>query len=150
MQIGSRVFVSLAVSLSSLASTFTPICVPRERSSLDPVASNEQIYYQKNSAPLEQMVGNWKNQDAATTYVTRIEVRLQDGQFLVHEWGKCHPTDCDWGEARASISGHSLLVTWKHPRSDENQEITAPRQDRLTMIARREDRTITSDYVRTE
>src|SRR5829696_9214700 len=65
--------------------------------------------------------GKWRNADAATRSITRIELRFtcQD-QILngepyppgppwhIHIWGKCHPTDCDWGEIGAERlgSGH--------------------------------------------
>lgn len=59
--------------------------------------------------------GRWRNADAATRSIPRIELRFvcQDlvinGQlhppgppWYVHVWGKCHPTNCDWGEVGAS------------------------------------------------
>jgi hypothetical protein len=65
--------------------------------------------------------GNWRNADPATRSLTRIELRFtcQD-QILngepyppgppwhIHVFGKCHPTDCDWGEVGAErlSSGH--------------------------------------------
>lgn len=58
--------------------------------------------------------GHWVNTDAATRSITRINLRFvcQDqvlnGQlyppgppWYVHLWGKCHPSDCDWGEVGA-------------------------------------------------
>ena len=58
--------------------------------------------------------GRWVNTDPATRSITRIHLRFvcQDqvlnGQlyppgppWYVHLWGKCHPTDCDWGEVGA-------------------------------------------------
>ncbi len=63
-------------------------------------------------------VGQWVNADANTRSLTRVEIRFvcQDqvlnGQpyppgppFYVHVWGKCHPTDCDWGEVGAQQLG---------------------------------------------
>jgi hypothetical protein len=54
----------------------------------------------------QQMEGTWRNTNASTTGITRIVItfpcndtnpstRLPD---TVHVWGKCSPTDCDWGE----------------------------------------------------
>lgn len=69
--------------------------------------------------PPEQ--GQWRNADPATRSLTRIHLRFvcQDliinGEphppgppWFVHVWGKCHPSDCDWGEvgARELSSGH--------------------------------------------
>lgn len=63
--------------------------------------------------PQEQ--GSWTNADPQTNSITRIQVRFvcQDqvlnGQpyppgppFYLHLFGKCHPTDCDWGEIGAN------------------------------------------------
>jgi hypothetical protein len=62
-----------------------------------------------------QQQGNWANADPQTNSITRIQVRFvcQDqvlnGQpyppgppFYFHLFGKCHPTDCDWGEVGAN------------------------------------------------
>ena len=56
----------------------------------------------------------WKNVDPNTRGVPRIQLRFvcQDqiinGQlyppgppWYIHVWGKCHPTNCDWGEVGA-------------------------------------------------
>jgi hypothetical protein len=32
-----------------------------------------------------------------------MTVRQDNGQLIVHVWGKCHPNDCDWGEASAQV-----------------------------------------------
>jgi hypothetical protein len=62
--------------------------------------------------------GRWINTDAATRSIPRIELRFicQDqvinGElyppgppWYVHVWGKCHPTNCDWGEVGATRTG---------------------------------------------
>lgn len=66
-------------------------------------------------APFEQ--GSWVNIDPNTRGITRIEVNFScndqvlcgvdsngnvtctnpGAPFHVHLWGKCHPSDCDWG-----------------------------------------------------
>src|SRR3712207_1722848 len=75
------------------------------------------------STPQEQ--GNWVNANPNTNSLTRIQLRFvcQDqvlnGQpyppgppWYVHVFGKCHPTDCDWGEVGATklSSGHIYAV----------------------------------------
>ena len=69
--------------------------------------------------------GSWRNADAATRNLTRIDLRfvcqdvILNGQphppgppWYAHAWGACHPTDCDWGEVGASRTdgGHVLAV----------------------------------------
>lgn len=63
--------------------------------------------------PLEE--GIWKNIDANTRSITKIVIRFQcqdqilNGQpyppgapFYLRLFGKCSPTDCDWGEAEST------------------------------------------------
>ena len=58
--------------------------------------------------------GNWANADPNTPSLTKAELRftcqdqILNGQpyppgppWHMHLWGKCHPTDCDWGVADA-------------------------------------------------
>lgn len=52
-------------------------------------------------AALSHFVGNWKNIDANTAGVTRIQVSVSGTNVKVHAWGKCHPQDCDWGTVAA-------------------------------------------------
>lgn len=42
--------------------------------------------------------GTWVNQNSNTSGITRF-VLVPNGshKFKVHVYGKCHPTDCDWG-----------------------------------------------------
>ena len=58
--------------------------------------------------------GNWTNTDPNTRSITRIDLRficqdvILNGEpyppgppWYIHVWGKCHPTDCNWGEVGA-------------------------------------------------
>ena len=69
--------------------------------------------------------GNWVNADPDTRSLTRINLRfvcqdqILNGQlyppgppWYVHIWGKCHPTDCDWGEVGGQRleSGHIFAI----------------------------------------
>ena len=62
--------------------------------------------------------GSWKNYDSQTRGITRIQFRMEcrdaphttcsggfcrttsavEAHYFIHLFGKCHPTDCDWGE----------------------------------------------------
>lgn len=73
--------------------------------------------------------GNWSNIDSNTRGITKVNVKFicQDQilngvpccppgpAYYVHLWGKCHPSDCDWGEvpARRLDSGH-IYATYDH------------------------------------
>ena len=60
----------------------------------------------------EEIRGLWKNEDSNTRGVTKIVILRKNGETFVRAWGKCHPQDCDWGEAKATIEGEVLKVTW--------------------------------------
>jgi hypothetical protein len=47
-------------------------------------------------------VGDWKNVDADTQNLTRLLITGVN-ELVVHAWGRCHPSDCDWGQS-GSIS----------------------------------------------
>lgn len=43
-------------------------------------------------------IGTWVNKDANTRGVTRLVVTSAGGDKLnIQVFGKCHPTDCEWG-----------------------------------------------------
>lgn len=49
------------------------------------------------AAPAD-FVGTWVNKDANTRGVTRLVVTSAGGNKLnIQVFGKCHPTDCEWG-----------------------------------------------------
>jgi len=59
-------------------------------------------------------VGEWCNKDFATGGVTRVHVRQEGTKIIAHMWGRCHPTECDWGESTATIDedGKILSIVW--------------------------------------
>lgn len=59
-----------------------------------------------------QYAGTWLNDDAATTGVTKIIITHLGGQNLrIHPYGKCHPTDCDWGTKDVTFGGEPMTVS---------------------------------------
>jgi len=68
------------------------------------------------------MSGDWRNIDANTRSVTRVVVDFAcsdvvlcdtdghcsggDTGYSIHPFGKCHPTDCDWGRLKATDMGN--------------------------------------------
>jgi hypothetical protein len=49
------------------------------------------------SASLAQFAGDWNNVDPNTGGITKLSIVVSGASANVHVWGKCHPTDCDWG-----------------------------------------------------
>jgi hypothetical protein len=56
--------------------------------------------------------GRWVNADPNTRGITRIEIDQRGSQLSVHAFGKCHPTDCDWGIEKGAVVGNQGQVTW--------------------------------------
>jgi hypothetical protein len=48
-------------------------------------------------ATLPEFMGNWKNTNPNTKGLTTLHITQASAQVMVHAWGKCSPTDCDWG-----------------------------------------------------
>lgn len=54
-------------------------------------------------------VGTWVNKNPNTRSVTRFVVKKVGADKLaVQVFGKCHPTDCNWGSARLITYGTSV------------------------------------------
>jgi hypothetical protein len=53
------------------------------------------------SASLAQFAGDWNNVDPNTGGITKLSIAISGASANVHVWGKCHPTDCDWGGVNA-------------------------------------------------
>lgn len=53
------------------------------------------------SASLAQFAGDWNNVDPNTGGITKLSIAVSGASANVHAWGKCHPTDCDWGSVDA-------------------------------------------------
>lgn len=65
--------------------------------------------------------GNWHNTNSATRAMTRVDIGFHCGDtivcdetgrctggesyFTLRPYGKCHPTDCDWGVRRSENMG---------------------------------------------
>lgn len=56
------------------------------------------------SAQLDRFSGYWKNVDPTTGGVTTLDIGASGSDVTVHAWGKCTPTDCDWGDAYQSYA----------------------------------------------
>ncbi len=56
--------------------------------------------------------GTWINKDPNTGGNTKFVITQNDSEVKVHAWGKCHPTDCDWGEQDGGIIDNAAVVTW--------------------------------------
>lgn len=52
------------------------------------------------SASLAQFAGKWVNADSETGGLTKLKITVSGTNVAVQAWGRCHPTDCDWGSVK--------------------------------------------------
>lgn len=63
----------------------------------NPIVAPPPVRVQDGSV-IDDFVGNWTNVDANTNGMTRLQIAKVDaGTLSYHGFGKCSPTDCDWG-----------------------------------------------------
>jgi hypothetical protein len=58
-----------------------------------------------------QYSGNWFNDDAGTNGVTKIFITNSGQTLNVHPFGKCTPTDCDWGTKSQTFNGEPFIIS---------------------------------------
>jgi hypothetical protein len=52
-------------------------------------------------ANVNQFTGRWTNSDSNTRGITALDIQANGSNVTVQAWGKCSPTDCDWGRVAA-------------------------------------------------
>lgn len=59
-------------------------------------------------AGFNQFAGKWKNFDLNSGGITTLSIYTRGNRVTVRAWGKCYPTDCDWGRVRAYAYGPNV------------------------------------------
>jgi hypothetical protein len=63
------------------------------------------------AGPASTMVGTWVNADSSTRGITKLVITETGNTYEVHGFGKCHPTDCDWGKKPMTTYGSNVSDT---------------------------------------
>jgi hypothetical protein len=42
--------------------------------------------------------GVWINMEKENPFITKCKISYAANRYIVQMWGRCEPTDCDWGE----------------------------------------------------
>jgi hypothetical protein len=53
-------------------------------------------------------VGSWQNLKRDNDGILKIQIRIAESTMYVRAWGRCRPTDCDWGEVQAVGFGSNV------------------------------------------
>jgi hypothetical protein len=102
----------------------TPVVKPEQpgyQGASDTAASASDASAPSVAKGIEYFSGSWANIDQATRSIPRIQIRFANSVPYVHVWGKCHPTDCDWGEVKGEAFGGNVGSTV----ASDTQVITA-------------------------
>jgi len=83
---------------------------------------------------IQASIGEWTNKDSDTGGITRVHIRRDGTRVMVHMWGRCYPTECDWGETEATEKGSILLLTWDQKFYVRTQELRALTDGSLQVI----------------
>jgi hypothetical protein len=60
-------------------------------------------------------------------------VAAGQGKLVVHAWGKCFPTGCDWRQADASLTEGGLPVLWSFGFSSRTWKLSPESDGRLEL-----------------
>ena len=81
-----------------------------------------------NGIGLNVLAGSWVNQDPATPDITRLSIGVDGSAVSVRAWGKCTPTDCDWGTTSGNtdawVSNKQITTAWIQTFAIRKQTLT--------------------------
>lgn len=82
----------------------------------------------------DNFTGTWLNEDPDTLGVTQATIAEQGINLVVHMWGSCSPTDCDWGTTQTTVTDAAdgvLNIVWDHGFVIATQSLTLLSDGRL-------------------
>jgi hypothetical protein len=82
--------------------------------------------------------GIWANENERTSGITRVEIRSRWPGIEVKMWGRCQPTDCDWGSPysydRSAVARGEMSLVWRPGFAVKNQELKRLPDGRLEIV----------------
>lgn len=60
------------------------------------------------SANINQFAGKWVNTDPNTRGLSSLQIDVRGRRLRIQAWGKCHPSDCAWGQAIGTAHSPSV------------------------------------------
>jgi C1A family cysteine protease len=61
---------------------------------------------------ITDFVGTWLNVDPNTNGIPKIEIGSSGNNLVIHGYGACSPTYCDWGTVTAPFSGNPVTAVY--------------------------------------
>lgn len=85
------------------------------------------------SDAMELFIGNWENVDTGTQGMTRLIIeRIDDNTVSFHGYGKCTPSDCDWGTISVPFTPPTLEGTYNF--GFKQTTLTVEREDSQLLV----------------
>ena len=87
--------------------------------SLEPLVKRQVIVTESDEScarvrAIDDFMGNWVNIDPDTGGMTRLVIqKVDDTTVSYHGYGKCVPTDCDWGVINVPLTPEELVGTYE-------------------------------------
>jgi len=103
----------------------------------------------------DNFLGYWVNDNVNTPGITRIAIKIEGEEFIVTAFGRCSPTDCDWGNATTSESDSidgilNLKWVFDFATADLSIKLTAENKAEVTCKHHYTDNSGRQDYITTE
>ena len=103
----------------------------------------------------DDFLGYWVNDNVNTPGITRIAIKIEGEEFIVTAFGRCSPTDCDWGNATTSESDSidgilNLKWVFDFATADLSIKLTAENKAEVTCKHHYTDNSGRQDYITTE
>lgn len=89
---------------------------------------------ERYNPPISRFMALWRNENPSTPGIPQAAIRSQGNTIYVHMWGRCTPTDCDWGETTTTTADAldgTLNLTWTLPYKVETQQVSVLGDNRL-------------------
>ncbi len=86
--------------------------------------------------PPDLLTGSWVNENNNTSRITQVVVRHDSGRMLVHIWGSCSPSDCDWGERATEQWNGIAAVDWDQGYATVQLQLIPQMDGRLLLVTR--------------
>ncbi|NJM14657.1 MAG: hypothetical protein HC896_04090 [Bacteroidales bacterium] len=105
--------------------------------------------------PFKKFLGKWYNENKETSGITKVFITELTTDLNIEEWGKCHPTDCEWGSEttpKTDANDNVLMVKWVKSFVERKQtlELTDSGKLKVTTQSHFTDGSGRPDYTTTE
>jgi hypothetical protein len=80
------------------------------------------LFLKPTSAP-DGLSGTWTNPTPeGQNGINKLEITSSGNQITLHAWGRCVPSDCDWGTQVAQKNGTEAKASWSFMQQNAGQE----------------------------